>query len=48
MTERLHIYIYMYTHTHTHTHTDYFSATKRNEIMPTWVDLKIVILSEYI
>ena len=28
-------YIYTYTHTHTHTHTmEYYSAIKRNEIMP--------------
>ena len=38
----------VYTHTHTHTQ-EYYSATKKNAIMPTattWMDLKIVILSE--
>ena len=40
----------IYTHTHTHTHTmKYYSAIKKNEMMPfatTWMDLKIIILSE--
>ena len=43
-----------YTHTHTHTriytHTmDYYSAIKKNEIMPfaaSWKDLGTIILSE--
>ena len=42
----------MYTHTHTHARTravEYYSAIKRNEIMPfavTWVELEIIILIE--
>ena len=40
----------VHTHTHTHTHTmEYYSAIKKNEIMPyaaTWMDLKIMKLSE--
>ena len=44
--------MYTYTHTHTriYTHTtEYYSVIKKNEIMPfatTWVDLKIITLSE--
>ena len=47
--------VYMYTHTHTHTHTHpfniylYYSAVRKNEIMPfatTWMDLEIIILSQ--
>ena len=40
--------IYIYTHTHTHS-VEYHSAIKKNKIMPfvaTWMDLKIIILSE--
>ena len=40
---------YTHTHTHTHTHTEYYSAIKKNEIMPfaaTWMDLEFIILSE--
>ena len=40
--------VYVYPHTYTHT-TEYHSVIKKNEIMPfatTWVDLKIIILSE--
>ena len=46
--------VYVYTHTYTHT-TEYYSVIKKNEIkkkneiMPcatTWVDLKIIMLSE--
>ena len=36
--ELIYVYIYLYvskhTHTHTHTHTEYYSAIKKNEIMP--------------
>ena len=39
----------IHTHTH-HTHTmEYYSAIKKNEIMPfaaTWMDLDIIILNE--
>ena len=38
----------MLAHTHTHIQA-YLSAEKKNEIMPfaaTWMDLKIIILSE--
>ena len=37
------------THTHTHTPMEYYSAIRKNEIMPfaaTWMDLEIIILSE--
>ena len=37
------------THTDTHTKLEYYSAIKKNEIMPfaiTWMDLEIIILSE--
>ena len=37
------------THTHTHTHTEYYSATKKNEILPfaaTWMGLEGIMLSE--
>ena len=40
---------YTHTHTHTHTHTEYYSAIKKNEIMPLvaiWMDLEIIILCE--
>ena len=40
-------YIYIWIHTHTMEY--YYSATKKNEIMPfsaTWMDLESVILSE--
>ena len=43
------IYIHTHTHTHTHTQLEYYSAIKKNEILPfvaTWMDLKIIILSE--
>ena len=36
-------------HTHTHTHTEYYSAIKKNEILPfatTWMDLEGIMLSE--
>ena len=36
-------------HTHTHTHNVYYSATKKNEILPfatTWIDLQGIMLSE--
>ena len=38
-----------HTHTHTHTQTEYYSAIKKNEIMPfvaTWMDLEMITLSE--
>ena len=41
--------VYTHTHTHTHTHTKYYSAIKKNEIIPsaaTRMDLKIIILNE--
>jgi len=40
--------IYIYTHTHPPS-VEYHSAIKKNKIMPfvaTWMDLKIIILSE--
>ena len=52
------MYTQTHTHTHTHTHTqthkhthtgEYYSAIKKNERMSfaaTWMDLKIIILSE--
>ena len=48
------IHTHTHTHTHTYTHTythtmEYYSAIKKSEIMPsaaTWMDLKIIILSE--
>ena len=47
------IYIYVYTHTHTHTHThtpmEYYSAIKKNKILPfaaIWMDLENIMLSE--
>ena len=37
----------MYTHTHTHTHTlGYYSAIKKNVIIPAWMDLDGIMLSE--
>ena len=49
----IYIYIYIYTHTHTHIyilHTmEYYSAIKRNEILPfaaTWLDLEGITLSK--
>ena len=45
----------IHTHTHTYTHTiytntmEYYSAIKKNEIVPcaaTWMDLKIIRLTE--
>ena len=42
------MYVYIYIHTHTHT-MEYYSAIKRNEIMPfavTWMDLYFIILGE--
>ena len=40
-----------HTHTHTHTHTqmEYYSAIKKNEILPfmiIWIDLEGIMLSE--
>ena len=46
----IYIYIYIYIiHTHTHTQIEYYSAIKKNEIMPfvaTWMRPQIIILSE--
>ena len=44
-----HMHTLTCTHTHTHTHTyiyDGILAIKKNEIMPLWTDLEIVIVSE--
>ena len=38
-----------HTHTHTHTHNGVLLSHKKTEIMPfaaTWMDIKIIILSE--
>ena len=55
----IYIYIYIYTHTHTHTHArtdthtphtlEYYSAIKKNEILPfatMWMELEGIMLSE--
>ena len=46
----IYTHTHTYIHTHTYTHTmEYYSAIKKSEIMPsaaTWMDLKIIILSE--
>ena len=39
----------MYIHIYIHTHTGYYSAIRKNEIMPfaaTWTNLEIIIVSE--
>ena len=48
-----HSHAHTHTHTHTYTHTyiyiyiyDGILAIKKNEIMPLWTDLEIVIVSE--
>ena len=41
--------IHTHTHTHTHTQMEYYSAVKKNKIMPfvaTWMELETLILSE--
>ena len=41
--------VYTHTHTHTHTHTQYYSAIKKNKILPfaaIWMDLENMMLSE--
>ena len=38
-----------HTHTHTHTHTEYYSAIRKNEILPfamMWIELGCITLSE--
>ena len=49
------IYIYViyicgiHTHTHTHTHREYYSAIKKDGILPyatVWMDLEGIMLSE--
>ena len=45
----MHTYIFTHTHTHTHTHTQYYSAMKKNEILPfvtIWRDLDGIMLSK--
>ena len=39
--------IHTHTHTHTHTQIEYYSAIKKNKVIPfaaTWMDLEIIIL----
>ena len=47
--DMVYVCIYVYTHTHTHTPTqiEYYSAIKKNKVIPfaaTWMDLEIIIL----
>ena len=40
---------HIYTHTHTHTQMEYYSSTRKNEILPfaaTWMDFENIMLTE--
>ena len=42
-------HIYTHTHTHTHTHNGYYSAIKKNVILPVaamWMDIENIMFSE--
>ena len=45
----VYIYIYIYIYIYAYIYIEYYSAIKKNEILPfaaTWMDLGIIILSE--